>query len=90
LSETGGPCVDGHLGDMDYFQTEEYQSCVFGTLFRGFLQIVADTRGAVVKKDMVTATAVVAALGSFFMGLLTNLPVAIAFVYHTISTSSQY
>ncbi|KAF8243232.1 purine transporter, partial [Wilcoxina mikolae CBS 423.85] len=61
LSETGGPCVDGHRGDLEYFQTEEYRSCVF-----------------VVRKDMVTATAAVAALGSFFMGLLTNLPVAIA------------
>ena len=34
----------------------------------------------VVKRDMVTATAAVSALGCFFMGILTNLPVAIASV----------
>ncbi|CCX34444.1 permease family-domain-containing protein [Pyronema domesticum] len=61
LAETGGPCVKGHIGDTDYFQTDEFKQCVF-----------------VVKKDMVTATAVVGCLGSFFMGLLTNLPIAIA------------
>ena len=34
----------------------------------------------VVKRDMVTATAAVSALGCFFMGILTNLPIAIASV----------
>jgi len=44
------------------------------SLFRRFL---SNTDNLVVNRDMVTATAVVAGLGSMAFGFFTNLPVAI-------------
>lgn len=72
--------MEGHLGDTEYFQTAEYKSCQFGMslYLRNNRKGLLIARYKVVKRDMVTATAATAALGSFFMGLFTNLPIAIA------------
>ncbi|KAI0521146.1 purine transporter [Xylaria bambusicola] len=62
LSDSGGPCVCAH--------TAEDPTCVMDT---EYLLCVAE-----VKRDLVTATAAIAAISSFCMGLFSNLPVSLA------------
>jgi xanthine/uracil/vitamin C permease (AzgA family) len=40
-----------------------------------------------VNRDLITATAVIAGLGSFMFGFLTNLPVALAYVFSSYDPS---
>jgi xanthine/uracil/vitamin C permease (AzgA family) len=62
LSDTGGTCVCPQESKADLCATNEE-----------YLMCVQ-----VVKRDLVTATAAIAALTSFCMGLFANLPVALA------------
>ncbi|KAI1349906.1 purine transporter [Xylaria sp. FL0043] len=62
LSDSGGPCVCPH--------TDADPTCVMDT---DYLLCVAE-----VKRDLVTATAAIAAISSFCMGLFANLPVSLA------------
>ncbi|KAK4188997.1 Adenine/guanine permease AZG1 [Podospora australis] len=66
VAETGGTCVcpNDPLGDNPYC---ELPTDIDYLLCKGE-----------VKKDLITATAAIAALGTFFMGLCANLPVGIA------------
>ncbi|KAJ3572896.1 hypothetical protein NPX13_g4897 [Xylaria arbuscula] len=62
LSDSGGPCVCA--------QTPEDFTCDLDT---EYLLCIAE-----VKRDLVTATAAIAAISSFCMGLFANLPVSLA------------
>lgn len=80
ISQTGGTCVcNGGEADPICKVNTEYAVCVQGKAPCPHLsQIKRSYPSSGIQRDLVTATAAIAALSSFAFGFLTNMPVALA------------
>jgi adenine/guanine/hypoxanthine permease len=69
LSDSGGTCTNPD-------DAAQYSDCLIGKFL--FALSHNTTNFLDVKRDLITATAAVAGIGSIMFGFLTNLPVALA------------
>jgi AGZA family xanthine/uracil permease-like MFS transporter len=81
ISQTGGTCVcNGGEADPICKDNLEYTVCVQGN-YALYPRLSHDKRSYPspgIQRDLVTATAAIAALSSFAFGFLTNMPVCLA------------
>jgi AGZA family xanthine/uracil permease-like MFS transporter len=77
ITQTGGTCVCTNTLDPACYTDTEYAACLIGrwVFQEAKLQLLMSTE---VNRDLITATAAIAGIGSFMFGFLTNLPVALA------------
>ncbi|KAL2074555.1 hypothetical protein VTL71DRAFT_8333 [Oculimacula yallundae] len=76
LSESGATCICNNKSDPSCSKDLEYARCLIGRVFPSYGSQVLILGG--IKRDLTTATAAIAGLGSVAFGFITNLPVALA------------
>jgi AGZA family xanthine/uracil permease-like MFS transporter len=77
LTQSGGTCVCTDSVDPTCAADPQYNTCLIGKVF-GLLRKRHMLISIGVQRDLITATAAIAGIGSIAFGFLTNLPVALA------------
>ena len=89
LSQSGGTCICNNEEDPTCATDLEYSLCVIGeqcrpNSFCSFALSTGLTDDTDLQRELITATAAISGFASILFGLLTNLPVALAYVINML------